>query len=433
MEFMSDKEWRKLSALEHVVDGDWTMSMGAQAANLSKRQFRRLRRLYESAVDKPRVVINGNSGRRAPNSLEEPLRQEVLALRKELYGGFNDTHFTEKLVEVHKLAISRQSVQRLLRSEKVASPRARKGRKRRKRRERRARAGWMTLWDGSYHDWLEGRGPKMCLMGAIDDATGKILKGAHFIPHESSAGYLRVLQEMVRHHGIPLEIYADRHSSLKRNDNNWTMEEELLGRQEPPQVQRAAETLGIKVIWATSPEAKGRIERAWDTFQDRFVSELRLAGVSTMEEANELLKDYCRDHNRRFAKKPKDRKPAWRKPAQGQSLAEVCSFHTTATVNRNSTIRYQGQIIDLKESRTRCIAGKVVEVRHLLNGQLRLYLEGKRIHQQPFGVPTKAPARRRKRPPSATQAKKRKKRNLPFKEFYANVKNSKNSTKTKIA
>jgi len=147
-----------------------------------------------------------------------------------------------------------------------------------------------------------------------------------------------------------LEIYADKHSCLRRNDDNWTLEEQLAGRQEPPQVQRAAETLGIEIIWADSPQAKGRIERAWGTFQDRLVSELRLAGVSTLDEANAVLERYRREHNRRFSKKPKDCKPAWRKPATGQSLAEICGFHTTATIYNDSTVRYQGQIIDLKES-----------------------------------------------------------------------------------
>ena len=268
----------------------------------------------------------------------------------------------------------------------------------------------------------------MCLMGAIDDATGKILRGAHFVERECSAGYLRTLHDMVRYHGIPLEIYADKHSSLKRNDDNWSLEEQLAGRQEPPQVQRAAETLGIEIIWADSPQAKGRIERAWGTFQDRLISELRLSGASTLEEANVVLEQYRRDHNRRFARKPKDRKPAWRKPAPGQSLAEICGFHTTAKVYNDSTVRYQGHVIDLKGPTTASIAGKTVEVRHLLNGQLRLYLDDKRIHQSQLGVPKKAPKRRRQRTPSATRKAKRKK--LTFKQI---VSKHKTSTKTKVA
>ena len=423
---MSESEWRKLDALEHVVNGDWTMAMGSHAAGLSVRQFRRLRRAYEQAEDKAGVVLHGNRGRRPWNRLGDSVAAKILRLRRETYAGFNDTHFTEKLVEVHKLQISRASVQRLLRSQQVGSPRGRKAKKRRKRRERRSRAGWMALWDGSTHDWLEGRGPVMCLMGAIDDATGKILKGAHFVEHECSAGYLKVLYEMVRHHGICLEIYADKHSSLRRNDDHWSLEEQLAGRQEPPQVQRAAESLGIEIIWADSPQAKGRIERAWGTFQDRLVSELRLAGASTLEEANVVLERYRREHNRRFARQPKDRRPAWRKLPKGQSLAEICSFHTVATVNNDSTIRYQGQVIDLKGG-TDCIARKAADVRHLLNGQLRIYVDDKLVRQRQLDPPTKAPKRKRRRTPSARSKAKRR---LTFKQIAAKYKTS---TKTEVA
>ena len=193
-------------------------------------------------------------------------------------------------------------------------------------------------------------------------------------------------------------------------------------------MQRAAETLGIEIIWADSPQAKGRIERAWGTFQDRLISELRLAGASTLEEANEVLERYRRDHNRRFARQPKDRKPAWRKPAKGLVLAEVCGFHTTAKVGNDSTVCYQNQVFDLNGPTAVSIAGKTVDVCHLLNGQLRLYLDDKRIHQVQMGVPTKAPKRRRKRPPSAATKAKRKK--LTFKQIVAK---HKTSTKTKVA
>jgi hypothetical protein len=285
----------------------------------------------------------------------------------------------------------------------------------------------MVLWDGSSHDWLEGRGPRMCLMGAIDDATGKILRGAHFVEQECSAGYLRVLYDMVRCHGIPLEIYADKHSCLRRNDDHWSLEEQLAGRQEPPQVQRAAETLGIEIIWADSPQAKGRIERAWGTFQDRLVSELRLAGVTTLEEANEILERYRRAHNRRFARKPKDRSPAWRKPAKGLVLTEVCGFHTTAKIYNDSTIRYQGQVIDLKGPTASSIAGRTVEIRHLLDGQLRIYLDDRRIHQAKTAAPKKSPTRPRRRSSSSPGSSKKK---MTFKQIASKYKTS---TKTKVA
>lgn len=416
---MSETQWRKLDAVEHVMDSDWTMAMGAQAAGLSVRQFRRLRRAYEEATDKTRVVIHGNTGRRPSNRLEDDVVGKVLRLREKLYMDFNDTHFSEKLNEVHKLKISRRSVQRLLRSKQIASPRCHKGKKRRRRRERRSRAGWMVLWDGSTHDWLEGRGPHLCLMGGIDDATGKILRGAHFVEHECSAGYLRLLYELVRHHGIPLEIYADKHSCLRRNDEHWSIEEELAGRQEPPQVQRAAETLGIEIIWANSPQAKGRIERAWNTFQDRLVAELRLAGATTVKQANVVLERYRRDHNRRFARQPKDKKPAWRKVAKGLRLEEICAFHITAKVGNNSTVRYQNNAFDLDGPTAASIAGKIAEIRHLLDGRLHIYVDEQLVHHSQIAAPTKAPARRRKSAPSASSTKRRGKPKLTFKQILA--------------
>src|SRR5207247_3424353 len=124
-------------------------------------------------------------------------------------------------------------------------------------------------WDGSLHDWLEGRGPMLCLMAAMDDATGELLPGAHFVERECAAGYLRVLLAVTREKGLAWSIYMDRHSSLKRNDEHWTLEEELRGEQERTQVGRALDELGIEPIYALSPEAKGRIERLWGTLQDR--------------------------------------------------------------------------------------------------------------------------------------------------------------------
>jgi hypothetical protein len=277
----------------------------------------------------------------------------------------------------------------------------------------------MILWDGSTHDWLEGRGPGLCLMGGIDDATGKILRGAHFVEHECSAGYLRVLSELVRYHGIPLEIYADKHSCLRRNDEHWSIEEELAGRQEPPQVQRAAETLGIEIIWADSPQAKGRIERAWNTFQDRLVSELRLAGVSTAQQANAVLERYRRDHNRRFARQPKDKQPAWRKLPTGLSLEEICSFHTTAKVGNDSTARYQNQVFELHGPTAASIAGKTADIRHLLDGRLRIYVGEHLAHQSLTNPPTKAPSRPRRRSCCASSLKPRSQRRLTFKQILA--------------
>jgi hypothetical protein len=258
--------------------------------------------------------------------------------------------------------------------------------------------GMMILWDGSDHDWLEGRGPKLCLMGAVDDATGKLLAGAHFVEHECSAGYLRVLRAIVRQHGVPWKAYMDKHGSLRRNDDFWTLEEELAGRQEPTQVGRALETLDIEVIFADSPQAKGRIERAWGTLQDRLTSELRLVKASNREEANAVLERYRPEYNRRFGVTPANCRPAWRKLPKGADIERICSFYTTAKVRNDNTAPFEGQMIDLPSGPNgTSLAGKQVEIRQLLDGQIRFYL-GEAVIKRVSGEPRRYSPRRHRRP-----------------------------------
>ncbi len=373
---MSRKQWKRLEVLERLEAGEWTMVEAAGMLGLTVRHLRRLRRAYESCGHC--AVVHGNAERSPPNRISEATRAKIINLREKEYRGLNDQHFTEKLIEEEKIVVSRATVQRILRAHGIASPRKRRPRRHRRRREREAQAGMMVQWDGSSHDWLEGRGPRLCLMGAVDDATGALLPGAHFIPEESSAGYMKALYDMVRSKGVPWRIYMDKHSSLRRNDDSWTLEEELAGKREPTQVGRALEVLGVETIYANSPEAKGRVERVWGTLQDRLVSEFRLAGVSTINEANEALLKYRPIYNRRFAKRATDRRPAWRKLPKGLDLKKICSFYRLAHVNNDNTIQYEKRVIDLPAGpKGSSYAGKWVEVRHLLNGDIRVYLADK--------------------------------------------------------
>lgn len=233
----------------------------------------------------------------------------------------------------------------------------------------------MLLWDGSPHTWLEERGPALCLVAAMDDASSELLPGAHFVEQECAAAYLRVVKAIVTEHGIPWSIYMDQHGSLKRNDDHWTLAEELRGRQDPTQVGTALEALQIEPIYALSPQAKGRVERMWGTLQDRLVSELRLAGACTAEEANAVLERYRPEHNRRFAVPPRDTAPAWRPLRRGIDLDRLCSFRYEATVLRDNTVRLGGSIvIDIPPGPRRCsYADKRVEVRQFLDGTWRVY------------------------------------------------------------
>jgi transposase len=325
-------------------------------------------------------VIHGNTGRRPWNQADDELREEVVELFRTKYKGFNDQHFTEKLDTEEGIEVSRSTVRRWLRAESLPSARRRRPPKHRRRRDRKPQAGMMVLWDGSRHDWLEGRGPRLCLMGTIDDATNELLPGAHFVDQECSAGYLRNLLEIGREKGLPWSIYMDQHGTLRRNDNFWTLEEELRGEQDPTHVGRALKELGIETIYALSPQAKGRVERLWGTLQDRLVSELRLVGASTKDEANEVLERFISEYNERFAIPPADSQSAWGKVRKGLDLERVCSFCYGATVLNDNTVRLGGHIIDIPEGpRKRSYAKAKVEVRQLLDGSWRVYYRDKVI------------------------------------------------------
>jgi hypothetical protein len=299
----------------------------------------------------------------------------------------------------------------MLRAAGIRSVRQRRAPLHRRRRTRKAQAGMMVLWDGSSHPWLEERGPHLCLMGALDDATGELLEGAHFVAHECSAGYLRVLLELVVAKGLPWSIYMDHHSSLVRNDDHWSQQEQQCGSQNPTQVGRALQALGIEAIAALSPQAKGRIERLWGTLQDRLVSELRLAGARTVEEANAVLKRFIPDYNRRFAVVAAIAESAWRQVGASIDLRRICSFGYQATVLNDNTVRLHGVVIDIAPGpQQRSYARTRVEVRQLLDGSWQVYYHDQLIATAPstavgelralkgryHWAPPAAPARRSK-------------------------------------
>jgi len=372
---MSERQWRILSLLERLGRGEVTVGEVAASLGRSTRQVQRMRKRFAS--NGSAGLVHGNAGRSPKHRTSQEVREQVLILRRGKYDGFNDQHFTEKLVEVEGLELTRETVRRILRSAGIASPRKRRPPKHRRRRERKAQAGQMILWDGSDHDWLEGRGPRLCLMGAIDDATGEVLPGAHFTEEESTVGYLRVLRDILREKGIPHTVYGDRHSSLKRNDKHWTLEEELAGKQEPTQVGRVLANLGVEMRYALSAPAKGRVERLWGVLQDRLISELRLAGASTRGQANKVLDEYRQAHNQRFAVAPQDSQPAWRKaPTDHTQLLDLCALHYVRKVYKNHTVRLHGRVIDIPKrpnAARATYAGKEVVIKHLLSGDYRVF------------------------------------------------------------
>ncbi len=324
---MAEWQWKRWDAVARLGAGKLTLEEAARVLRLSVRQVRRIRRAVERAGRAG--LQHGNTGHVPGNKLRGAVRKRILRLRRTKYRDFNDAHFTEKLAEEPApIRVSVRTVRRLLRAGGVPAVRRRRPPQHRRRRDRKAQAGLMLLWDGSRHDWLEGRGPWLCLVAAIDDATGELLPGGHFVAQECAAAYFGVLRAVVTAHGVPWSIYMDQHGALQRNDDHWTLAEELRGKQDPTQVGQALQALEIAAIYALSPQAKGRVERLWGTLQDRLVSELRLARARTIADANAVLERYRPVHNRRFAVPPQDTTPAWR-PLRRGSISPACAASAT--------------------------------------------------------------------------------------------------------
>jgi transposase len=369
---MRQHELHRYHTLHLVLEHRLTGAEAAQSLRLSLRHVRRL--LARLRREGRRAVIHGNRGRPSGRCLPPATREQILSLARGKYAGVNTTHLTEKLQADEGVSVSRVTVYRCLRAAGVARPRRRRPPRHRARRERKAQAGLLVLWDGSPHAWLEARGPACCLVGALDDATGHLLPGAAFVPAEDTGSYLQLLRVLVGTCGIPVALYMDRHGIFRRNDDAWTLAEELRGRQDPTQVGRALGALGIEAIYALSPQAKGRIERLWGTLQDRLVAELRLAGICTLAAANAFLPGFTTRFNARFGRPAADRVPAWRPVPRGLDLERVCSFYTEATVLNDNTVRTQGTVLQIPPGPGgRGYAKARVEVRHLLDGSWRIY------------------------------------------------------------
>jgi hypothetical protein len=235
----------------------------------------------------------------------------------------------------------------------------------------------MLQVDGSPHDWLESRGPRLCLIGAIDDATGKVV-GAFFQQAESSWGYFTLFTSIFRQHGLPQSIYSDRHSVFW-TDREPTVEEQLSNKRPTTEVGRGLEELGVTLILAGSPQAKGRIERLWGTFQDRLVSELRLARAKTPQQAQTVLERYLPVHNRRFAKLARNAQPAWRKVNSLQIEQALC-FKQQRTVAKDNTVTFEGTVLQIpKRSPFRSYANKRIDVHVLLDGAVEFFYKTEKI------------------------------------------------------
>lgn len=348
---------------------------------VSYRQAKRLKARY--VHNGTSGLAHGNRGNPSPRALNPELRQRIIDLRQNIYSQFNDVHFAEMLQERENIHICRVSVRHILRAAGIPPKRRRRPPKHRSRRPPKEKFGIMIQWDGSPHPWFGPDYPPCCLMLAVDDATNTIL-AAFFVPAETAEAYLRLLDMVLRRHGIPLSIYHDCHSSLVRNDDHWSLEEQLQGYQYPTHVGRVFAELGIQSIPAYSPQAKGRVERSFGVLQDRLIAELALEGITDMDRANSwLLQTFIPRYNRRFARKPDSQGSVFRKISAQERFLKL-AFAYAAVVGNDNCVRLGGITFDIPQTKTRLsFAKKTVQVRQHLDGSWSLWFNQLKIASHP--------------------------------------------------
>ncbi len=364
--------------MNRVLDRQLSVREGAEVMGVSERHGWRMLAAYRK--EGAAALVHGNRGRAPVNVVGKEVKERVLELAQGRYEKVNHSHLTELLEEREAIRLSRSSVRRTLVNAGIKSPRKRRGPKHRSRRERYPQEGMLLQMDGSSHDWLEGRGPHLSLLGAIDDATGAV-PFALFRNQEDAQGYFELLKGVIKARGIPMAVYTDQHGIFRRSTKEEeSLEEQLAGERKPTQFGRALEELGVRNIFALSPQAKGRVERLWGTLQDRLVSLLRLAGTRTIAEANSVLWDYLPEFNRRFAVPPAEKGSSYRRPSAITSLEGILCFKYERTVASDNTVQFGHQSIQLlAELRRESYAHARVEVQERLDGSLAITYKGRVI------------------------------------------------------
>jgi transposase len=367
------KEQHKLKMIVDYEAGKVHAQKAAELLGISKRQFRRLVAGFRKRG--PAAIAHGNRGSIPANRISETVRQEILRLTKEAYRDYNDCHLTEELAEqAEPIIVSRSTVRRIRLAAGIGSPRKRRAPRYRRRRERYPQPGMLLQTDGSRHDWLERRGPWLTLIGMIDDANNEVT-GAMFREEEDAAGYFQVLNHICFTKGIPQAIYADRHT-IFQTPSQPTVEQELSGELPHTQFGRLVDELGIHLIPARSPQAKGRIERLWGTLQDRLVKELRKAGACDLETANQVLAAYLPKFNTRFQVEPSEPSSAYIPWPEDQNPGDFFCFKYTRTVTNDNTVSFDHHRLQIPpNSQRKSYAKARVELRHYLDGNLSIFYQ----------------------------------------------------------
>ena len=362
--------------LRHLREGTIDLE---QAAIVVARSTRQVRRMLAAWLEHGREgLVHGNRGRAPANRTDEALRARIVTLATTTYEGTSRAHLSELLERHERIIIPPRTLLRLLDEAGQPSPSPHRAPRHRSRRERAPREGQLLQVDGSKHRWFGPERPFATLVGAIDDATSRVTGGT-FRAEEDSAGYLLTLTHTSDAFGLPWTLYSDRHGIFHRDPRRPpTLTEQLTGKRGLTQVGRALEVAGIGWWPASSPEAKGRVERLWGTLQDRLVTELRLEGITTIDGANAFLPGYLVRHNARFAVPAAEPEPAWRPWPDGLTAEAVFAFWYRRTVSRDHTLAWSREALELPpraDGRTR--AGQEVILAERLDGSLWAELDGR--------------------------------------------------------
>jgi transposase len=372
---VTTRDEQRVVVLEKVIQKLINVKEAARRMAVSERQAKRLKKAYQAHG--LAGIIHKSRGRRSNRRIDEEFKEKVIECCRKQYTDFGPTLAAEKLQKRNELSVHHETL-RLWLLESGLWKRARKGKKHRSRRKPRERFGELLQIDGSHHDWFEGRRPECCLMNMVDDSTGTTL--ALIAEEETTEAAMRLLWMWIDRHGIPESLYSD-WKSVYLTDREPTEAEQLAGEVPLTVFGKACKKLGIEIIPASSPQAKGRVERNHGVYQDRLVKELRLEGIVTIEEANMLLKtSFCRELNEKFAEKPRDTADAHVSVSRDLKLESIFCSEEKRVVSADWIVRYKNRFFQiLKESKPLPRPKNTVTVAEWLDGSVHILFEKKEM------------------------------------------------------
>jgi hypothetical protein len=376
------EELKRLHVIEKVLEGIVKQVEAAEILSLSGRHIRRI--VKRIRKEGSQGIVHRSRGKPSNRRISDKMKERVITLYRTRYKDFGPTLAAEKLLERDRIGISDETLRMWL-LETGDWRKTRRQRRHRQWRERKAHEGEMVQMDGSHHDWFEGRGPWCVLMGYIDDASGRAF--ARFYDYEGTIPAMDSFKRYMKTHGVPMSVYLDKHTTYK-STAKASIEEQLKGSPALSEFERALKELGIEVIHANSPQAKGRIERLFRTFQDRLIKEMRLRGIGTIEEANRFLEEYLPLYNRRFAVCPKRKDNLHRSVGKGVDLHGILCIKTQRTLRNDFTVAHNKKLYQVEDK----LRGTKVMVQDRLDGSLVMTYRGQRLRfKEILARPVKEP------------------------------------------